>query len=294
MANTVKQLYANKDKDDKSITTAKTYFVSPELIHIDPSLNIRELYAESVEYFRQAYVAGDFVPPIVVQMTENGIWAMDGQHRTAGAKLALKDVPHLKLEVVEFKGNETDRVAFMITSSQGRPLTPMERARAYLRLSNQGLSSKEIAAKVKRSYVDVDNHLNLLSAPDELIEMVQSGEVAMTTALAMTKEHGAAAATVAKEKLTKAKEKGKNKLTSSAASTKFSAKKAARIVQLIAQNARVSRQADSIAVSAKSEELHRELYALICEAQDFYSDVEGTDAVQGAPDADKPDTEEAP
>ena len=136
---TVKQLYANKDKDDKTITTAKTFFVTPDRIHIDPSLNIRELYPESVEYFRQAYVAGEFVPPIIVQMTEKGIWSMDGQHRTAGAKLALKDVPHLKLEVVEFKGNEADRVAFMITSPQGRPLTAMERARAYPRLSNQGL-----------------------------------------------------------------------------------------------------------------------------------------------------------
>lgn len=284
----VKQLYAKKDKDDKSITTAKTYFVSPELIHIDPSLNIRELYPESVEYFRQAYVAGEFVPPIVVQMTEKGIWAMDGQHRTAGAKAALKDVPHLKLEVVEFKGNEAERVAFMITSSQGRPLTAMERARAYLRLKNQGLNSKEIAAKVKRSYVDVDNHLNLLSAPDDLIEMVQNNEVAMTTALALSKEHGPAAATVAKEKLQEQKKKGKTKLTSSAAITKFSAKKAARIVELTARLSQVSGQGGQVTVTAGNEELHNELYRLICEAQDFYRDKEEAESADTETDTEVP------
>ncbi len=285
---TVKQLYANKDKDDKTITTAKTYFVSPDLIHIDTSLNIRELYPESVEYFRQAYVSGEFVPPIVVQMTEKGIWAMDGQHRTAGAKLALKDVPHLKLEVIEFKGNEAERLSFMITSSQGRPLTAMERARAYLRLSNQGLSSKEIAAKVKRSSVDVDNHLNLLSAPDELIEMVQKNEVAMTTALSLTREHGAGAVKVAKEKLVKAKAKGKNKLTNSAASAKFSPKKANRIVELMARLSQTTRQENVITVVASTETLHNELYALICEAQDFYTDKDAAaeDALPEVPEQD--------
>lgn len=271
---TIARLYDKKAKDDNSIKTQKTYMVEPGSIHIEQGYNVRDIDPDHVEEFRQAYVAGEFVPPLVVTVTENGIRVMDGHHRLMGAMAALPDVPHLMLEVKDFKGTEADRVAFMITSSQGRALLPVERARAYLRLSNQGLSSKQIAAKVKRSSVDVDNHLNLLSAPEELVGMVQNGEVAMTTALALTREHGAAAVTVAKDKLTKAKEKGKKKLTSSAASAKFSTKKSARIVKLIAELSKVSRNEDSITLCATTEEFHKELYALICEAQDFYTDAE--------------------
>ncbi|CAO94989.1 ParB/RepB/Spo0J family partition protein [Erwinia tasmaniensis] len=279
------KIYASKDGTDTTIKTQKTYFVAPGAIHIEAGYNVRDIDEEHVEEFRQAYLAGEFVPALVVMVTEKGIRVMDGHHRLMGAMAALPDVPHLMLECKDFKGTETDRLAFMITSSQGRALTPVERARAYQRLSNQGLSPKEIAVKVKRSSVDVDNHLNLLSAPDELIDMVKQGEVAMTTALSMTREHGASAATVAKEKLTEQKARGKNKLTSSAASTKFSAKKSARIVKLVAQLAKVSREADSITVSSSTDEFHKELYALICEAQDFYSDDDGADADKAAPDA---------
>lgn len=269
---TLSRLYDKKAKDDNSIKTQKTYFVTPEAIHIEPGYNVRELDAEHIEEFRLAYVAGEFVPALVVMVTANGIRVVDGHHRLMGAMAALAEVPHLTLEVKDFKGTETDRVAFMITSSQGRALSPIERARAYLRLSNQGLSPKEIAAKVKRSSVDVDNHLNLLSAPEELIEMVKQGQVAMTTALAMSREHGPEAADIAKEKLREQKAKGKNRLTSTAASAKFSAKKSASIVERIGKNARVSRQDGVITITPDSLGRCHELYALICAAQDFYSD----------------------
>lgn len=121
----------------------------------------------------------------------------------------------------------------MITSSQGKPLTPLERAAAYQRLINQGWESSEVAKKVKRSVKDVDHHLQLLACGDELIDMVRSGEVSATTAVALSKEHGNQASSVATEQMSKAKAAGKKKLTRSDALPQFSAVKARRFIKAV-------------------------------------------------------------
>lgn len=63
--------------------------------------------------------------------------------------------------------------------------------------------------------------------------MVRSGEVAATTALALQREHGAKASSVAQQQMEKAKAAGKKKLTKTAAMPKFNAEKARRLVELI-------------------------------------------------------------
>ena len=157
------------------------------------------------------------MPPLAVKVTEKGIKIIDGHHRYYGAKLAQEAGYTLRLECKDFVGSEADSVAFMVTSSQGRALLPLERAAAYQRLVNQGLEPAEIAAKVKRSITDVEQHLQLLTVGEPLIEMVKSGEVAATTAVALQREHGVKASSVAQEQMQKAKAAGKKKLTRSAA-----------------------------------------------------------------------------
>lgn len=63
--------------------------------------------------------------------------------------------------------------------------------------------------------------------------MVESGEVAATTAVALSREHGPKAGSVATAELAKAKASGKAKLTKSAAMKQFSAAKARRLVELL-------------------------------------------------------------
>lgn len=140
----------------------------------------------------------------------------------------------LRLECKDFVGSEADRIALMVTSSQGRALQPLERAAAYQRLINQGWEPAEIAKKVKRSVTDVEQHLQLLTCGDGLIEMVKAGEVAATTAVALQREHGAKASSVAQEQMEKVKAAGKKKLTRAAAMPQFSVTKARRLVELMA------------------------------------------------------------
>ncbi|WP_435952707.1 ParB/RepB/Spo0J family partition protein [Dryocola sp. BD626] len=228
-------LYKYKDKNGTDTTTRKTFLVPLNEIYVEPGFNVREIDQAHVEEFRDAFIAGEFVPPLAVQVTDKGVKIIDGHHRYYGARLATEAGHEVaRLECKDFIGSDADRIAFMVTSSQGKPLTALERAAAYQRLSNQGWEVAEIARKVKRSVADVDHHLQLLACGDGLIEMVRTGEVSPTTAVALQREHGPEASTFAAEKMTEVKAAGKKKLTRNAAMPKFSTAKAMAFIQTIA------------------------------------------------------------
>ena len=227
-------MYKSKDKNGTETTVKKTFLVPLSELYVEPGFNVRDIDQAHVEEFRDAFIDGEYLPPLAVQVTEQGVKIIDGHHRYYGAKLATEaghEIP--RLECKDFVGSEADRIAFMVTSSQGKPLSPLERAAAYQRLSNQGWESSEIAKKVKRSIADVEHHLALLEVGDGLIEMVKSGEVAATTAVALSREHGVNASSVAADQMVKAKAAGKKKLTRSDAIPLFSAVKARRLVELL-------------------------------------------------------------
>lgn len=226
--------YKGKEKNGTDTTVRKTFLVPLSELYVELGYNVRDIDQQHAEEFRDAFIAGEFVPPLAVQVTGDRVKVIDGHHRYHGALMATEaghEIP--RLECKDFTGTEADRIAFMVTSSQGKPLTALERAAAYQRLSNQGWSVGEIASKVKRSVADVDHHLQLLTCDDELIAMVKTGEVAATTAVALAREHGANAGAVATEQMGKAKAAGKKKLSRSAAIPLFSAAKARRLAELL-------------------------------------------------------------
>lgn len=267
------QVYKNKDDSNTDITVRKTHLLGVDELYIEPGYNVRDIDQTHVEEFRDAYIAGEHVPPLTVQVTEHGIKIIDGHHRWHGAKLAQEAGYDIRLECKDFVGSEADRIAFMVTSSQGRPLEPLERAAAYQRLSNQGWEPAEIAKKVKRSPADVDHHLQLLTAGDGLIAMVKAGEVAASTAVAMVREHGAKAETVAKTQLQKAKASGKKKLTLNDAMPQFSAAKMRELLELVAKHCEVDFAEETFAITLDFSSDFEALKAMqiIREAREHYA-----------------------
>ncbi|WKZ94071.1 DNA-binding protein [Chimaeribacter arupi] len=228
---TLNQLYNTKNTD---ITVRKTFQVPLSELYAEEGYNVREIDQEHVLEFRDAYIAGEFVPPLAVEVTERGVKIIDGHHRYYGALAATEagtEIP--RLECKDFIGSEADKIAFMVTSSQGKQLAPLERAAAYQRLHNQGWSNEEIAKKVKRSVSDVAQHLQLIECGDALKEMIRAGEMSHTTALEIQRAHGTNAETEAKSALEKAKAAGKAKVTKSIAQPQFSAKKSRRLAELL-------------------------------------------------------------
>lgn len=269
---TLARIYDDKKNSDTDITTRKTYLLGVDELYVETNYNIRDIDQTHVEEFRDAFIAGEHVPPLAVKVTEKGIKIIDGHHRYYGAKLAQEAGYTLRLECKDFVGSEADSVAFMVTSSQGRALLPLERAAAYQRLVNQGLEPVEIAAKVKRSITDVEQHLQLLTVGEPLIEMVKSGEVAATTAVALQREHGVKASSVAQEQMQKAKAAGKKKLTKTDAMPQFSAAQARKLAELIAKHSQTEQSDEGarITLTFETDLQAAELMDIILIAKEHY------------------------
>lgn len=237
------QLYNQKSKNGTGTTTKKTYMVPYEELYLEPGDNIRPLNQEWAEHMRDLWMSGADLPALTVEVTEKGVKITDGQHRFIGAGLAREmgvDIP--RIECKDFVGTELERLAHQDGSNNSLPLTPIQRAQQYNRAKNLGHSIPEIAKAFHRSPAHIEDYLQLLSAGKDLIGMVESGEIAHTTAVAMTREHGAKAPSVAKEKLEAAKASGKKKLTRSAALPQFSATRARRLCELLYDAANMTRE----------------------------------------------------
>lgn len=208
---TIGQLYKAGATEAKP---RKVFFVPLAELYVEDGYNIRDVDQAHVEEFRDAYLAGEYVPPLTVEVTQHGIKVIDGHHRFAGAKMAAETGLELRLEVNDITGtSEADKIALMVTSSQGKPLEPLERAKAYARLKAQGWTNDEIAKKVKRSPSDVANMLALAECPEPIKDMVRGGQMSYVTATELTRQHGTEAEAVAAQALEETKAAGKDKVT---------------------------------------------------------------------------------
>lgn len=208
---TIGQLYKSKQT---AATPRKVFWVPLAELYVEDGYNIRDVDQAHVEEFRDAYLGGEYVPPLTVEVTQHGIKVIDGHHRFAGAKMAAETGLKLRLEVNDITGtSEADKIALMVTSSQGKPLEPLERAKAYARLKAQGWTNDEIAKKVKRSPSDVANMLALAECPEPIKDMVRGGQMSYVTATELTRQHGTEAEAVAAQALEEAKAAGKDKVT---------------------------------------------------------------------------------
>lgn len=232
---TLSQHYKHKDKNGTGITVKKTFMVPYEELYLEPGDNIRPPNEAHARKMCELWKSGADLPALSVQVTEKGVKIIDGQHRYIGAGYAIADGVNIpRIECKDFIGTELERLAHQAGTSEGLAITPVQRAKQYNRARNAGHTIQEIADAFHRSTSDVETHLQLLSSGDELIKLVEAGEIAATTAVALSREHGPKADTIATNLMGKAKAAGKKKLTRSAALPQFSAVKARKFIQAVA------------------------------------------------------------
>lgn len=193
MSKTLSQIYSNPETRGE-VSVIKSYRVPVSQIYIEPGLNVKNtIYRDVVDAFKKAYLAGDFVPNIVVEPQDNGTFkVIDGHHRfTAVQELVQEGHEFKRITVEGFNGSKADQVALMITSSQGRNLTPVERATAYARLiSTFGWTDKEVAEKFSVSVSSVIHHMNIDELSDSVKQMINDGKIAADYAVQLYRKHG--------------------------------------------------------------------------------------------------------
>lgn len=115
------------------------------------------------------------IEPLVAAKTPAGLQIIAGERRWRASKLAgLKTVPVL---VKETTARGMLEMA-VVENVQREDLNPIERAQAFIRLSEEfGLPVNEIAKRVSKSDSYVSNTIRLLSLPDAIKDGLISGAI---------------------------------------------------------------------------------------------------------------------
>lgn len=209
---------AEKKIHGEGVTKATSFNVDPALVVIEPGFN-RPISRENVEQFKTAIRAGATIPPIYVSVDVGRIVMTDGEHRLIAVRELIAEGMEIpSMAAIQFRGTDADRIAHLLTSAQGKPLTPLESGLQYLKLLRLNWDMKQIADRIGRSTTHVNECILLAESNTDVQEHVRNGDVSGTTAAKIVRKHGSGAGAVIKTKLTEAKAAGKKRVT--AAGTK--------------------------------------------------------------------------
>lgn len=180
-------------------------------------------YEAHLEYLTQSIMENGYYQdkPLAgyVAKDEDGnnvIYLTDGhtRHEAAGRAIARGAPIETLPVVVKPRGTSmTDLTIALVTSNEGRPFTPYEKAVTIKRLVSYGLSIPTIANRLSMTTKYVNDLLMLIEAPKEVQELVASDRVSSTLAIRELTKHGAKAAARLKQAVAKAESSGKGKAT---------------------------------------------------------------------------------
>jgi len=147
-----------------------------ETIHPNPRQPRRRFDAEATTALADSIKAQGIVQPVLVRpRTTGGFELIAGERRWRAAKQAgAPTIPALIRET-----DDRDTLLLGIVENVAREqLSPVEEARAYALLIDEfGLALGEIAERVGRPKPAVSNQMRLLELPDDLLGMIDRGEL---------------------------------------------------------------------------------------------------------------------
>jgi ParB family chromosome partitioning protein len=147
-----------------------------DLIRPNPTQPRREFDEEALIALSESVKARGILQPVVVRPLAGGEYELiAGERRLRAAKLAgLELVPAIVRETAE-----SERLELALIENMAREdLNAVEEARACATLvEDLGLTKEELGRRVGRSRVAVSNLIRMLELPDEVLAMIESGEL---------------------------------------------------------------------------------------------------------------------
>lgn len=139
---------------------------------------------EALQQLADSISAHGLLQPIIVRESAGGFYQIiAGERRWRASKIAgLLEVPVIIMEADALKAAEIA----IIENIQREDLNPYEEASAYQSLMRQyDLTQEQVAEKVGKSRPAIANTMRLLELPDEVLEMLKTGDISAGHARAL-------------------------------------------------------------------------------------------------------------
>lgn len=139
---------------------------------------------EALQQLADSISKHGLLQPIIVRESAGGFYQIiAGERRWRASKIAgLLEVPVIIMEADAMKAAEIA----IIENIQREDLNPYEEASAYRSLMTQyDLTQEQVAEKVGKSRSAVANTMRLLDLPDEVLEMLKTGDISSGHARAL-------------------------------------------------------------------------------------------------------------
>jgi ParB family transcriptional regulator, chromosome partitioning protein len=150
--------------------------IPPDLIDPNPRQPRRRFETAELQQLAESVQARGVLQPVLVRPLPGGRYELvAGERRLRAAKAAgLERVPALVRST-----EESERLELALIENMAREdLNPVDAARACAALVDElGISKEEIGRRVGRSRAAISNMVRLLELPDEVLEMLESGEL---------------------------------------------------------------------------------------------------------------------
>lgn len=160
-----------EQKSEKGVTTIRISMIEPK--KDQPRRNFDR---EALASLADSIAANGVLQPIIVREGAAGMYSIiAGERRWRASKLAgLSEIPAIVVDADEFAAA---KIA-MIENLQREDLNPMEEALGYRDLmENYSLTQENLSVHIGKSRSAIANSLRLLDLPDEVLEMIASGEL---------------------------------------------------------------------------------------------------------------------
>ena len=154
-------LTATEDKKSSELKKLKLTEIFP-----DEEQPRRDFSPEALDALAASIKEHGVLQPIVVTREDGKYKIVAGERRWRAAKIAgLDKIP----AIVRTLDSQNRLELSIIENAQREDLNPIELATAYAKLKNQfNLSDEDIAAKVGKSEITVQNTIRLLNLPDDI------------------------------------------------------------------------------------------------------------------------------
>lgn len=149
--------------------------IPTEKIHPRIDQPRKKFEEESLQELANSVREHGVLQPVLVRPVKNGYEIIAGERRWRAARMAgLSHIPVVVHDIDEQKAAEIS----LIENIQRDDLTVVEEAKAYRRLAEQfGYTQEVIAEKIGKSRAYVANTLRILNLPEEVLQMLEKGEL---------------------------------------------------------------------------------------------------------------------